>query len=222
MREVSVEDFKLFKEKVDNFITKDAETFYFRNLMEAIHDSDYMNEVNSIIEYVSKERTAKEIDELFQMLRAKTEGQFKLRDKAEEYEKKVNYSLRGLAYFCLVEALNENSSFSEKIIEDIKKKYGENQLVISDVNKDLDTLSDIVKEKLSDIIAETGRTREDIIIKNISAASRADILKRIVDCGIDVEHFETYKPSLNDIFVSLVGDEADNDNKKNNIEGGAH
>jgi len=27
-------------------------------------------------------------------------------------------------------------------------------------------LSDIVKEKLSDIIAETGRTREDIIIKN--------------------------------------------------------
>ena len=38
MREVSVEDFKLFKEKVDNFITKDAETFYFRNLMEAIHD----------------------------------------------------------------------------------------------------------------------------------------------------------------------------------------
>ena len=119
MREVSVEDFKLFKEKVDNFITKDAETFYFRNLMEAIHDSDYMNEVNSIIEYVSKERTAKEIDELFQMLRAKTEGQFKLRDKAEEYEKKVNYSLRGLAYFCLVEALNENSSFTEKIIEDI-------------------------------------------------------------------------------------------------------
>ena len=107
-------------------------------------------------------------------------------------------------------------------LKDIKKKYGENQLVISDVNKDLDTLSDIVKEKLSDIIAETGRTREDIIIKNISAASRADILKRIVDCGIDVEHFETYKPSLNDIFVSLVGDEADNDTKKNNIEGGAH
>ena len=64
MREVSVEDFKLFKEKVDNFITKDAETFYFRNLMEAIHDSDYMNEVNSIIEYVSKERTAKEIEEI--------------------------------------------------------------------------------------------------------------------------------------------------------------
>ena len=41
----------------------------------------------------------------------------------------MNYSLRGLAYFCLVEALNENSSFSEKIIEDIKKKYGKNSIM---------------------------------------------------------------------------------------------
>lgn len=85
MEEVSVEEFKLFKEKMDNFITKDAETFYFRNLMEAIHDSNYMNEVNSVMEYVRKERTAKEIDELFQMLRAKAEGQFKLRDTTEDY-----------------------------------------------------------------------------------------------------------------------------------------
>lgn len=76
-------------------------------------------------------------------------------------------------------------------------------------------MSDIVKEKLSDIIAETGRTREDIIIKNISAASRADILKRIVDCGIDVEHFETYKPSLNVYLFHLVGMKQTMNNKKN-------
>lgn len=130
MKEVSLEDFKCYKDKVNNFITKDAETFYFRNLMEAIHDSNYMHEVNSIMEYVNKERTAKEIDELFQMLRAKAEIQFKLRDNEEEYEKKVNYSLRGLAYFCLVEALNENSSFSEKIVQEIKNKYGKNYLDI--------------------------------------------------------------------------------------------
>ena len=44
-------------------------------------------------------------------------------------------------------------------LKDIKKKYGENQLVISDVNKDLDTLSDIIKEKLSDIIAENRKNK---------------------------------------------------------------
>ena len=40
-----------------------------------------------------------------------------------------------MAYFCLVEALNENSSFSEKIIEDIKKKYGKDYL---DIIKNID------------------------------------------------------------------------------------
>lgn len=64
---------------------------------------------------------------------------------------------------------------------------------------------------MSDIIVETGRTREELIVRNISGVSRSDILKRIIECDIDVEHFESYKPSLNDIFVSLVGDEAEDD-----------
>lgn len=96
-------------------------------------------------------------------------------------------------------------------LKSIKKQYGENQLVISDVTKGLDELSGIIKEKMSDIIVETGRTREELIVRNISGVSRSDILKRIIECDIDVEHFESYKPSLNDIFVSLVGDEAEDD-----------
>ena len=96
-------------------------------------------------------------------------------------------------------------------LKSIKKQYGENQLVISDVTKGLDELSGIIKEKMSDIIVETGRTREELIVRNISGVSRSDILKRMIECDIDVEHFESYKPSLNDIFVSLVGDEAEDD-----------
>lgn len=96
-------------------------------------------------------------------------------------------------------------------LKSIKKQYGENQLVISDVTKGLAELSGIIKEKMSDIIVETGRTREELIVRNISGVSRSDILKRIIECDIDVEHFESYKPSLNDIFVSLVGDEAEDD-----------
>ena len=96
-------------------------------------------------------------------------------------------------------------------LKSIKKQFGENQLVISDVTKGLAELSGIIKEKMSDIIVETGRTREELIVRNISGVSRSDILKRIIECDIDVEHFESYKPSLNDIFVSLVGDEAEDD-----------
>ena len=96
-------------------------------------------------------------------------------------------------------------------LKDIKRQYGENQLVISDVNMGLDELSQIIKDNVSDIITETGRTREEIIVRNINGVSRADILKRMIACGIEIEHFETYKPSLNDIFVSLVGDDMEDD-----------
>lgn len=53
-------------------------------------------------------------------------------------------------------------------LKDIKRQYGENQLVISDVNMGLDELSQIIKDNVSDIITETGRTREEIIVRNIN------------------------------------------------------
>lgn len=136
MQEVSIEEFKKFKEKVDNFITKEADTFYFRFLMESIYDSDFMTEVSNIIDYVGEERTAIEIEELFKMLRCKAEKQFQIRDEQSDAKTRVDYSLRGLAYFCLVEALNENSVFSERIVEDIKKKYGSRYLeIVSKIDK---------------------------------------------------------------------------------------
>ena len=62
----------------------------------------------------------------------------------------------------------------------------------------------------TNIITETGRTREEIIVRNINGVSRADILKRMIACGIEIEHFETYKPSLNvfkiacKCYISLI------------------
>lgn len=168
---VSVEEFKRFKKKVDDFITKEADTFYFRNLMESIHDPSYMREVDKIIDYVSEERTAEEIENLFQMLRSKGEKQFVIRDKATTHEEILNYSLRGLAYFCLVEALNENSSFSERIVSDIKKKYG---------NKYLDILSKIDKANLS-VDGSKILTPEDVDLPNDEEMKKYLVMKRWQD-----------------------------------------
>lgn len=168
---VSVEEFKRFKKKVDDFITKEADTFYFRNLMESIHDPSYMREVDKIIDYVSEERTAEEIENLFQMLRSKGEKQFVIRDKATTHEEILNYSLRGLAYFCLVEALNENSSFSERIVSDIKKKYG---------NKYLDILSKIDKANLS-VDGSKILTPEDVNLPNDEEMKKYLVMKRWQD-----------------------------------------
>ena len=168
---VSVVEFKRFKKKVDDFIGKRADSFYFRNLMESIHNASYMREVDKIIDYVSEERTAEEIENLFQMLRSKGEKQFVIRDKATTHEEILNYSLRGLAYFCLVEALNENSSFSERIVSDIKKKYG---------NKYLDILSKIDKANLS-VDGSKILTPEDVDLPNDEEMKKYLVMKRWQD-----------------------------------------
>lgn len=91
-------------------------------------------------------------------------------------------------------------------LDNIKREFGKNQLVVSAVDKTLDDLENIVNEHMSDILEITGRTKEELIIKNVADVSRKQILSKFISENIEIERFETYKPSLNDIFVSKVGD----------------
>lgn len=91
-------------------------------------------------------------------------------------------------------------------LDNIKREFGKNQLVVSAVDKTLDDLENIINEHMSDILEITGRTKEELIIKNVAAVSRKQILSKFISENIEIERFETYKPSLNDIFVSKVGD----------------
>ena len=91
-------------------------------------------------------------------------------------------------------------------LDNIKREFGTNQLVVSAVDKTLDDLENIINEHMSDILEITGRTKEELIIKNIADVSRKQILSKFISENIEIERFETYKPSLNDIFVSKVGD----------------
>lgn len=91
-------------------------------------------------------------------------------------------------------------------LDNIKREFGKNQLVVSAVDKTLDELENIINEHMSDILEITGRTKEELIIKNVADVSRKQILSKFISENIEIERFETYKPSLNDIFVSKVGD----------------
>lgn len=91
-------------------------------------------------------------------------------------------------------------------LDNIKREFGKNQLVVSAVDKTLDDLENIINEQMSDILEITGRTKEELIIKNVADVSRKQILSKFISENIEIERFETYKPSLNDIFVSKVGD----------------
>lgn len=93
-------------------------------------------------------------------------------------------------------------------LSEIKKEYGKNQLVISAVNQSLDELENLLTSQFSDLVEVTGRTKNDLIVKLISEAGRMQLLQRLSAMDtLEIEHFETYKPSLNDIFVAKVGEE---------------
>jgi len=92
---------------------------------------------------------------------------------------------------------------------DIKREFGENQLVLSGVGMTAEDTKQIVANHLTDLVEVTGTSKEDVIVQLLKGVTRNQLLKRLTDIdAFMVEHFETYKPSLNDIFVAKVGEEA--------------
>ena len=120
----------------------------------------------------------------------------------------VIFSSHQMSYveeFCK-DIINKGDVVLSGDLDNIKREFGKNQLVVSAVDKTLDDLENIINEHMSDILEITGRTKEELIIKNVADVSRKQILSKFISENIEIERFETYKPSLNDIFVSKVGD----------------
>ncbi len=92
---------------------------------------------------------------------------------------------------------------------DIKREFGENQLVLSGVGMAAEDTRQMVEQHLTDCVEVTGASKDDVIVRLLNGVTRNQLLKRLTEVdGFSVEHFETYKPSLNDIFVAKVGEEA--------------
>ena len=104
--------------------------------------------------------------------------------------------------------INKGEVVLEGNLLDIKKEFGKDQLVVSDVNKSVEEVKEILTSKFADCVAITGTSKQDVIVKLNDGVSRTDFLQKIAAATeLEVEHFETYKPSLNDIFVAKVGEE---------------
>ncbi|MDE6434080.1 MAG: ATP-binding cassette domain-containing protein [Lachnospiraceae bacterium] len=93
-------------------------------------------------------------------------------------------------------------------LEEIKREFGRNQLVVGAVNKSLEEMEELFADQFSGQVEVTGRTKDTVIVKLVSGTGRMELLQRLAALdGLEIEHFETYKPSLNDIFVAKVGEE---------------
>lgn len=93
-------------------------------------------------------------------------------------------------------------------LAEIKREFGKDQLVIGGVGISTEEMENIIMNQLSDCVEVTGHTKEDVIVRLQNGVDRNQLLKKVAELeSFSVEHFETYKPSLNDIFVAKVGEE---------------
>ena len=92
-------------------------------------------------------------------------------------------------------------------LDTIKRDFGKDQLVLSALDLSPEECTDKLQSRLSDIVQITGQTKEDVIVRLNEGVSRRELLAKLSQMeDISIEHFETYKPSLNDIFVARAGE----------------
>lgn len=92
-------------------------------------------------------------------------------------------------------------------LDTIKRDFGKDQLVLSAIDMSPEEFSNRIRSRLTDIVQITGQTKEDVIVRLNEGVSRRELLAKLSQMeDISIEHFETYKPSLNDIFVARAGE----------------
>lgn len=124
----------------------------------------------------------------------------------------VIFSSHQMSYveeFCEdIAVINHGEVVLDGQLSEIKKEFGQNQLVINADNMSPEELAEVLTSQLNSVLTLNNIKKEGCIVKCNEGCTYNDILKKLLDTDIAIERFESYKPSLNDIFVAKVGDEA--------------
>lgn len=102
--------------------------------------------------------------------------------------------------------INQGEVVLEGNLDEIKRSYGKNRLVLKDTDKAVEEFSQYCKQQLSDVLTVDGETKDAVIVKLLEGKTRRNLMETLLANNIEIEQFDTYKPSLNDIFVERVGD----------------
>ncbi len=92
-------------------------------------------------------------------------------------------------------------------LKEIKKEYGKNRLMLAAENDSVEHLAEKVEREWPDLVRVSGRKKEFLILELKEGVDRRRLMEKLVASDVEVERFGRYEPSLNDIFVSKVGEE---------------
>lgn len=127
--------------------------------------------------------------------------------------KLVIFSSHQMSYveeFCdQIAIINQGEVVLAGELKEIKKEYGKNRLVLAAEKETPAELEEKIKRDYADLVSVSGRKKEFLILELNGQGSKAKLLERLAGSDIEVEKFGIYEPSLNDIFVARVGEEAE-------------
>lgn len=104
--------------------------------------------------------------------------------------------------------INQGSVVLKGNLSAIKREFGKNQLVLNANGISQADMEQLLRQQLADLVEVTGRTKEDVIVRLLEGITKKQLFWRLAQMDeLEMEHFEIYKPSLNDIFVAKVGEE---------------
>lgn len=92
-------------------------------------------------------------------------------------------------------------------LKEIKREFGKDCLVLSALGITPKELAQILECNFSDLLELEKVQKDQVVIRKKQEDGKLEILKRLIEHGIDLEFFGLYEPSLNDIFVEMAGDE---------------
>ena len=90
-------------------------------------------------------------------------------------------------------------------LKEIKRKSGEDRLMISSLDQSPEELAERLKNEFQDLLEVEKIIREHVVVRQKDEKRR--ILERLLQQDINLEYFGLYEPTLNDIFVESAGDE---------------
>ena len=209
-KNVSLEQFYDFKTNYcDKFFPANVDIWSTRILLECMNDGDLLEEIKEYIN-VSKDISAKELDDMMQKLRNKTNENIHNCDGKSEDELFDSFS-RALVYYGLLESLDELASFANDLLQQIKVKYGDDYLNVIALydkgNLSLDTAKIRDNTKFNSIDYDDELLKKYSVLKKWQDKQHG-YYQTIIEpflIDLDAAYRETHKlpfdVQINDLFV---------------------
>ena len=92
-------------------------------------------------------------------------------------------------------------------LDQIKREYGHNRLVIS-LGAEYQEPEQMIRDYMGDLLHVVGKRKDQVIAEMKEGCTRELLLKEFLERNLVPEEYGNYEPSLTEIFVERAGDQA--------------